>query len=93
MSFVITPKLCKAARILLDWSQEELSARSGVSIRTLTRFETGSHDASSKVSDKLYRAFSNANIEFIAANSDDAMLDGIGLRWKPERPHNGIKIV
>jgi ribosome-binding protein aMBF1 (putative translation factor) len=93
MSSVVTPSICKAARTLLGWSQEELSKRSGVSLRSLTRFESGGDPASAKVRDKLYEAFQRGDLQFIAANSDSAELDGVGIRWRPKRPHNGIKIL
>jgi transcriptional regulator with XRE-family HTH domain len=93
MSPVLTPQLCKAARILLSWSQDELARRSGVSVRTLTRFENENENPSPKVRDKLHRAFSNADIQFIASNTDDGEIDGLGVRWKPRTPHNGIKVI
>ncbi|MDW9819855.1 helix-turn-helix domain-containing protein [Sinorhizobium meliloti] len=93
MSSVLTPTLCKAARILLGWSQAELAGKSGVSIRSLTRFENGNDSTSPKVREKLYDAFVSADIQFIAANNDTGVLDGVGLRWKPHHPHQGIKIV
>lgn len=92
MSSVLTPALCKAARIFLDWSQEDLVAKSGVSQRTLTRFENG-HGCSAKARDALYRAFVIADIQFIAANTSTGELDGVGLRWKPRLQHDGIKVV
>lgn len=80
--------------MLLGWAQSDLSEKSGVSLRTLGRFEQGdASEASAKARDALYHAFVNADIEFIASNTDSAELDGVGLRWKPRHPHSGIKIV
>lgn len=79
--------------MMLGWSQEDLVARSGVSARSLGRFEIGQGRPSPKVREKLYRAFVNADIQFIAANTETVELDGVGLRWKPKHPHSGIKIV
>ena len=93
MSLVVTPSICKAARTLLGWSQEDLCQKSGVSLRSLTRFESGSDLASAKVRDKLYDAFRQAGLQFIAANTDDGELDGVGIRWRPKLPHNGIKVL
>lgn len=93
MSLVVTPSICRAARTLLGWSQEELCKRSGVSIRSLTRFESGNDTGSAKVRDKLYEAFRDADLQFIAANTDGPELDGVGIRWRPKQPHNGIKIL
>jgi transcriptional regulator with XRE-family HTH domain len=79
--------------MMLGWTQGDLAAKSGVSARSLTRFENGLDEPSPKVRDKLYRAFVNADIQFIAANTETVELDGVGLRWKPKLPHSGIKIV
>jgi transcriptional regulator with XRE-family HTH domain len=35
----ISPVLCKAARILLEWSQNDLAVRAGVSIGTISNYE------------------------------------------------------
>jgi transcriptional regulator with XRE-family HTH domain len=93
MSSVLTPTLCKAARILLAWSQADLAGKSGVSILSLTRFENGNDAGSPKVREKLYNAFAVAGIQFIAANNETGAIDGVGLRWKPLFPHQGIKII
>ena len=37
----LMPAQCRAARALLDWSRDELAARSGVSKRALGSFEAG----------------------------------------------------
>lgn len=78
--------------MLLGWSQQDLVARSHVSLRSLTRFENG-QESSGKTKDALYRAFVIADIQFIAANTTSTEIDGVGLRWKPRLPHDGIKIV
>lgn len=93
MSKALTPSLCKAARILLGWSQVDLSKSSGVAVRSLSRFEDGKGEQSPAVRDKLYDAFVEAGIQFIASNSDGIEPDGIGLRYKPLGPGTGIKIL
>jgi transcriptional regulator with XRE-family HTH domain len=56
----------KAARALLDWSQEDLADRSGLSIVTVRRFEA--RGSSLRVSDearaKMEAAMEAAGIEF-----------------------------
>ena len=37
----MTPRQCRMARAALDWSRDDLAAASGVSWRTITRFEAG----------------------------------------------------
>jgi transcriptional regulator with XRE-family HTH domain len=38
---ILTPTECRAARALLDWSQDDLALKSGVSKRAITNFEKG----------------------------------------------------
>jgi transcriptional regulator with XRE-family HTH domain len=39
----LTPEQCRAARGLLDWTQEELAERADVSRSTIRDFENGRH--------------------------------------------------
>jgi transcriptional regulator with XRE-family HTH domain len=36
----MTPASCKAARSIVNWSQQDLASRAGVSIGTVCKFET-----------------------------------------------------
>jgi transcriptional regulator with XRE-family HTH domain len=40
----LTPQQCRAARGLLDWTQEKLAERAGVSRGTVRDFENGQHE-------------------------------------------------
>ncbi|WP_105433179.1 helix-turn-helix transcriptional regulator [Neorhizobium sp. T6_25] len=93
MSTILTPQLSKAARGLLDWSQEELSEKAGVGLRSVSRFESKGGTATPVVRQKLYEAFKQGGIEFIASNSMTKDLDGLGLRFRPLNPNDGIKII
>jgi transcriptional regulator with XRE-family HTH domain len=77
----------------LGWSQEELAGKAGVSLRSLSRFEKIAAEPSAKVRDKLYRAFLDGGLQFIATNSESGELDGVGVRRRPEKPHQGIRIL
>ncbi len=85
--------MCKAARMMLGWTQDDLAAKSGVNVRTVQRFEKEVDQGSAKPRDAFYRAFVECDIQFIAANGETSELDGVGLRWKPRLPHDGIKVV
>lgn len=55
---------CRMARAALDWSQHDLAKASGVSWRTISRFEAGESILSKRVR-TLREAFEAAGITFI----------------------------
>jgi transcriptional regulator with XRE-family HTH domain len=73
-----TAEQIRAARALLGWSVAELSARSGVSVRTITRCELGEGvpQATTRTIQRLVRAFEAGGVEFIAENT----MGGVGVR-------------
>ncbi|MEM0945428.1 MAG: helix-turn-helix transcriptional regulator [Pseudomonadota bacterium] len=54
-----------AARALLSWSRQDLSDRSGVSLRTIARFEGGEGDITTSKLDRLETSLAQEGIEFI----------------------------
>ena len=56
----------RAARALLGWSGQELSAKSGVGVTTIRRYELeeGVPSANLRVLDKIKTTFEAAGIEF-----------------------------
>ena len=73
----------KAARALLDWSQEELASLAEVSIPTIKRLESneGPLGGRSETVEKIQRAFQAAGIEFIDENGGGP---GVRLRKPPK---------
>jgi predicted transcriptional regulator len=69
----------KAARALLDWSQEDLAGHSGVSPPTIGRLEAegGELGGRADTGEKIRRALEKAGIEFL--NGDTP---GVRLRRK-----------
>lgn len=59
---------CKAARALVGISQEELSARSDVSKRTIASFELDSHKVAARTLTALIQTLEALGIEFIGEN-------------------------
>ena len=74
---MITPAQCRAARALLDLSQQALADRASVGVVTIRQFEGGASEPRRATRDVIQRAFEAAGIEFIAENGG-----GAGLRLK-----------
>ena len=76
----LSPEQCRAARALLAWSQDDLSAKAKVAPKTLQLFETGQRDPYSRTLTALRAAFEKAGVVFIDSNGG-----GPGVRLKTER--------
>lgn len=61
----ITPAQCRAARSLLDMTQDRLAALSRVSKRTVVSFEAGNTKPVPVTLDAVRRALEAAGVEFI----------------------------
>lgn len=59
------PRQCKAARVLLDWSQQDLADRSGVSVSTIKNFEGGKRRTYQPNHAALQHALEAGGIEFL----------------------------
>ena len=68
---------CRSARATLDWTQDELEAKSRVSRKTIADFERGIRKPYGRTLDALKGALEEAGIEFIAENGGGA---GVRLR-------------
>jgi transcriptional regulator with XRE-family HTH domain len=64
----MTPEQCRAARALLDWSQDDLAERSQVAARTVRYFEKGLRELIPANLDALQRAFEGAGVVLIPEN-------------------------
>ena len=76
---MITPVQVKAARALLNWSQEDLAGRSGVVRRTLMSFETGERLPHVSTLRKIRHALEEAGIEFVSSSH----VSGVLLHTEP----------
>jgi transcriptional regulator with XRE-family HTH domain len=74
---VITPSQCRAARGLLDWSQQELANRAEVGVVTVRQLEAGSHEPRRATVIVIRQCFEAAGVEFIDENGG-----GPGVRLK-----------
>ena len=74
---MITAYQCRAARGLLDWTQQELADSAQVGVATVRAFEGEVTDARPATLAVLRRAFELAGVEFIEENGG-----GAGLRLR-----------
>ena len=81
----MTKGLCKAARVLLEWSVKDLAEVSGLSLDTLRSFESGRTRRLSRENEaQAISTFEKAGIEFIPENGG-----GAGVRFGRETPSGG----
>jgi transcriptional regulator with XRE-family HTH domain len=74
---MITPAQCRAARALLDWSQQQLAIAARVGVVTVRQFEGGAAQPRRATLDVVQRALEAAGVVFIAANGG-----GAGVRMR-----------
>jgi transcriptional regulator with XRE-family HTH domain len=79
---MLNPEQCRAARALLDWTQEELAERAGVSRSTVRGFENGQHEPHRASATMIRAALEQAGVVLIDADDQ-----GEGVRFQsPRRP-------
>jgi len=78
---MITPAQCRAARGLLDWSQQDLATAATVGLVTVHQLEAGTSRPRIATLDVVRRALERAGVEFIDENGGGA---GVRLRKSPQ---------
>lgn len=61
----ITPNQCRAARELLNWTQEDVQKKSKLGRETIGNFERGTGNPTVRTLNDLRKAFGDAGIEFV----------------------------
>jgi transcriptional regulator with XRE-family HTH domain len=79
---MVTAAQCRAARGLLDWSQQDLADRAGVGIVTVRQLEAGGTQPRRATLDVIRRAFESADVEFIDENGGGP---GVRLRKRQQK--------
>ena len=74
---IITPAQCRAARALLQWSQDDLESHAKVAKKTIADFERGAQIPYERTLKLIAVAIEDAGIEFISENGG-----GGGVRSK-----------
>lgn len=78
---MITPAQCRAARALLDWSQQQLAEAAKVGNATIRNFEGGKSSPQNATLTVLRSALEAAGVELIAENGG-----GPGVRLAKASP-------
>jgi ribosome-binding protein aMBF1 (putative translation factor) len=76
----LTASQCRAARALIDWSQQQLSQAASIDVQTVADFEARSRPADETTRRRLRAALEAAGVMFIAENGG-----GAGARLKYSR--------
>ena len=77
-SLTLSPAQCRAARGLLDWSQEQLAQASGLSRSTVRDFESGRHEPHRGSLILLLQTLAEHGVELVAAANGA----GEGVRFR-----------
>ena len=76
----LTPEQCRAARGLLDWTQEHLAEVAGVSRSTVRDFEKERHHLNRSSEQLIVEAFAKAGVVLIEPEGEGAGEAGPGVR-------------
>jgi transcriptional regulator with XRE-family HTH domain len=78
---MIGPAQCRAARGLLDWTQQELADAARIGVATVRLFEGNGAESRYATLAVLRRAFESAGVEFIDENGGGP---GVRLRKRQQ---------
>jgi transcriptional regulator with XRE-family HTH domain len=76
----LVPATCRAARALLDWTQEDLATAAGVCRSTVREFEKGRHALQHASEDSIIRALAASGVDLLTKEDG-----GPGVRLKGTR--------
>jgi transcriptional regulator with XRE-family HTH domain len=82
MAAMITPAQCRAARALLDWTQQYLADQARVGIVTVRQLEAGVSEPRRATLEVIRGALEAAGVEFIDGNGS-----GPGVRLRRPNRH------
>lgn len=79
------PEQCRAARGLLNWTQDQLANAAGLSRSTIKDFECQRHALNRSSEELLVKAFVRSGVELLF---DDKAAQGIGVCMKTDGGRN-----
>lgn len=80
---IMIPAQVRAARALLEWSQEKLASEAGVGLSTVRDVESQRRQLETTAAAEICRTLENAGVIFVAGNAKE----GPGVRFVAGRPH------
>ena len=80
---IIIPAQIRAARALLEWSQEKLASEAGVGVSTVRDVESQRRQLETSAASEIVRALQNEGVIFVSGNTKE----GPGVRLVAGRPH------
>lgn len=82
-SEIIIPAQIRAARALLEWSQEKLASEAGVGLSTVRDVESQRRQLETSAASEIVRTLQNEGVIFVSGNTEE----GPGVRLVAGRPH------
>lgn len=76
---ILTPRLCRAARAGLSWTQGDLAQRANVTVSTVTDFECQTSDPHTTTLEKLRCALEDGGVKFVSRSTLTFLGRGAGL--------------
>jgi transcriptional regulator with XRE-family HTH domain len=76
----ISPELCRAARGLLGWSQQDLATRAQVARKTIADFESGQVTPHPRTLRDVVATLEAAGVEFLPPE-DNITRGGVRMKW------------
>jgi transcriptional regulator with XRE-family HTH domain len=76
----MSPELCRGARALLGWSQQELAMRAQVARKTIADFELRQITPQRRTLRDVIAALEAAGIEFLPA-TENVSRGGLRIKW------------
>ena len=84
----LSPAQCRAARALLNWTQEDLVARSKITKKTIADFERGVTSPRPQTLAQIVAAFEAAGIELLNGSAPGVRLKSDVISSATEAPKN-----
>ena len=74
----MTPAQCRAARALIDWTQDDLARSASVGVVTIRQFERGATQPRRAILAALRRALEEAGVKFVTGKGGPGVRLGVG---------------